>query len=162
MWMRRGLGSSWINRDPNDPLHVAEAAEDLIRKNDVEASFFNVESCDEIMNVAQLFCTTVLQHPKTNDFLLVPREAAVGFFFKYSPDPNLHPYLRIRHFELQGLRDGEHLRAFIHLSFRCGTVFRFLRSDLIRAFRDKHIHDSEVTQRCGPYWLKQGGATVTP
>ncbi|MGH7924582.1 MAG: hypothetical protein ACREQH_08340 [Candidatus Binatus sp.] len=155
--MRRGQGSSWLNRDPNDPLQIATAVEDLIRKGDVEASFFKVESCDEIKTVAELFSTTVLQHPQTNEFLMVPGPASVGVVFKHSPDPSLHPYLRVRHFELQGLLDREYLHSFIGLSFGCCSVFRFLRKDLIRAFCDKHFHDAEVTARCGSYWLKQAG-----
>jgi hypothetical protein len=158
MWVRRGLGSSWLNRDPKDPLHIERAVEDLIRQGDVEASFFNADSCDEVRIVAELFCTTVLQHPQTNEFLLVPREEAVGFLFKHSPDPNLHPYLRERHFELQGLHDIEHLHDFIRLSFSFSSVIRLVRSDLIREFRDKHVHDNEVTLRCGPHWLKQSGS----
>ena len=152
--MRRAVRSCWIDRDPTDSTHVARAAEDLVRRGDVKSSFFRVDNCAEVKTVGEMFAVTIVPHPQTIDYLLLPAEAMAGFLFSLAPDPNLHLYLRQRHFELQGLDDQVHLESFIRLAFGIASVGRFPRGELIHSIRANLIHDVEVMNRCSQHWQK--------
>jgi hypothetical protein len=101
MWMRRGKGPCWTERDPNDLAHVNRAIEDLMRGDDDKPSFFRAGSCEEILGFAELYAITRVRNPQPTDFLLLPESLLAGFLFSSEPDANLHPALQQRHFELK-------------------------------------------------------------
>jgi hypothetical protein len=152
MWMRRGLGSCWKNRDPNDLAHVNRAIDDLIRRGDDKPSFFHVHGCEEVHGLAELFAVTVLPGPQSTDFLLLPESGLLGFLLSFSPDPNLHPYLRQRHFELQGMDNRHHLESFIRRAFGIVWVERLQRNFLSEAFQERLCRDADVLSRCNERW----------
>jgi hypothetical protein len=152
MWMRRGKGSCWKKRDPNDSAHVNRAIEDLIRPGNEKPSFFQVHGCEEVHGAAELFAATVLPGPDSTDFLLLPESGLAGFLFSFVPDPTLHPYLRQRHFELQGTAGN--LEAFIRRAFEIVWVERLKRKDLSNAFQDRLCHDPDVLNRCDDRWKR--------
>jgi hypothetical protein len=88
-----------------------------MRREDDKPSFFRVDGCEEVHALAELFAATALPGPQSTDFLLLPESELTGFLFSFSPDPNLHPYLRNRHFELQGLNAPFHLESFVRRAF---------------------------------------------
>lgn len=154
MWMRRAVGSCWTNCNPDDQAAVAKASADLIRQGDIRASFFCIDSFEELATVGVLFPATVLEAPKSCDYLLLPAIEVMGFTFRPAPDPNLHPYLCERHFELDGLDVPARLESFIRLAFRVASVLRVVRGDLVRQFCDSFINDPEVTVRCSEHWKR--------
>jgi hypothetical protein len=154
MWMRRGLGSSWKGRDLNDSDHVSKAVEDLIRRPDDKPSFFLVQGCEEVHRLGELFCATVLPGPQTTDFLLLPETGLTGFFFSFASDPNLHPELQQKHFELQGMESSPDLERFIRRAFGIVLIERLQRRFLGDAFRERLCHEADVFSRCGERWKR--------
>jgi len=152
--MRRGRGTCWKKRDPNHSAHVSAAINDLIRRRDEKPSFFLVNGCEEVHRSAELFATTVLPGPESIDFLLLPENGLAGFLFSSAPDLNLHPYLRQKHFELQGMNDQSHLESFIRRAFGIAWIERVQRNDLKNAFRDRLCHDPDVLSRCDDRWKR--------
>jgi hypothetical protein len=154
MWMRRGKGPCWTERDPNDLAQVSRAIEDLMRGDDDKPSFFRARSCEEVVGFAELYAITRVRNPQSTDFLLLPESLLAGFFFSSEPDPNLHPALQQRHFELQGMDNRPHLESFIRRAFAVASVARFKRNVLSQAFRDRLCNDPEVLSRCDERWKR--------
>lgn len=143
-----------MERDPNDLVHVDRAIEDLMRGDDDKPSFFRATSFEEVLGFAELYAITRVRNPQPTDFLLLPENLFAGFFFSSEPDPNLHPALQQRHFELQGMDNRPHLESFIRRAFAIVSVARFKRNVLSQAFQDRLCYDPEVLSRCDDHWKR--------
>ncbi len=151
--MRRGKGTCWRERDPNDSAHVSKAISDLMRSKNEKPSFYQVASYEEALESAELYAVTQT-HPQSTDFLLLPENLLGGFFFSLQSDPNLHPVLQQRHFELEGMNNRSNLESFIRRAFSIVSIARFKRDDLSQAFRSRLCHDPDVLTRCNDRWKR--------
>jgi hypothetical protein len=154
MWMRRGKGACWKERNPNDSAQVSRAIDDLMRSEDEKPSFYRVDSYHEALEFAELYAVTQITNPQSTDFLLLPENLLPGFLFSFQPDPNLHPVLQQRHFELEGMNNRSHLESFICRAFSIVSIARFKREALSQAFRSRLRHDPEVLTRCDDRWKR--------
>jgi hypothetical protein len=113
MWLRIGRQGRWTGKSPHDPGHVAEAARDLALRPDEEGlTIFRALDAGEAMHLARVFALTCRDRPANLDYVLIPEDCLsdVRLSVVKKPDPNLHPYLSERHYEIVGT-DVETSRA---------------------------------------------------
>jgi len=96
-------------------------------------SFFRVRSCDEIERAAHLFALCIKGRQDRFDYVLLVETLCGSFRFLPNEDVGLHPYLRIRHVELD-LQDRKVLDAFLDVALQNNATLRVYEREIVAAF----------------------------
>lgn len=140
MWVRE-VKNSWRELKPSDPDDIKKAIDSIVPRGDLQVSFYKASDCAAVQEMALLWGVTVMQFPATRTFLLLPKPLFRTFRFVRVRNPDLHPFLSYRHYEVRGLNDKS-LFDFVREALLNGSVYRFSEKALKDEFRRRYPVDS--------------------
>jgi len=152
MWVRE-VKNSWRELKPSDPDDIQKAIDSIVFKGDLQVSFYKASDCAAVAEIALLWGVTVMKFPATRTFLLLAKPLFRDFKFVRVKNPNLHPYLSHRHYEVKGL-DEKNLFEFVRRALLTGSVYRFPEKSLTGEFKRRYPTDSEIKIRASDYWKR--------
>jgi hypothetical protein len=138
----------------SDPHHIQEAIDSVVFKGDLQVPFYKATDCAGIDEIALLWGVTVMQFPNVCSYLLLPRRLFEDFRFVQVKNPNLHPYLSDRHYEVRGLEDHDELVGFVRRALSTGSIYRFPENRLKDEFRRRYPNESEIRNRASDSWKR--------